>query len=496
MVSEILKQQVEVLADIKAHCEKVQPTFERPLVVLNPYKVCPLSGLMMFFINDSALLEIEVEGLTKQYKIHKGLCEIPILGLKPAQSNTINIRLITETGNELNNTLVLQTEELPINYPQIEVKVMKPLDIEKGLISLSLGRSVGVKTVEALYSIVDEKGSVRWLYTGMTAHVFRKLRNGNLIVDAPVSSGVCGAYTSAGFIEMDFLGHIKGFYRLPNGLHHDVYELPNGNFLAITQGKETKQDLLVELERKSGEIIKEWNFREILDLERQTVIDKISVNHPLDWLHLNAIVYDEKDNSIIATSRNQSCMVKFDKETSQIHWIIAPEEGWNNHLKPYVLEPKHKEILSWAPHTPVIGHNGEMFMFDNGNFRSYDMNEAKHAYENFSRGIGYRLNLELGTYEKVWSYGEERGNELYCPYLGSISILANNNRLMCFGGITKDIFGGPTDDMKSDRMKNEVVIVETTADMPAQVVFEMAMKDRDITKPTGYKCYRAERITF
>lgn len=67
---------------------------------------------------------------------------------------------------------------------------------------------------------------------------------------------------------------------------------------------------------------------------------------------------------------------------------------------------------------------------------------------------------------------------------------------MCFGGITKDIFGGPTDDMKSNRMKNEVVIVETTGDMPAEVVFEMAMKDRDITKPLGYKCYRCEKITF
>ena len=43
-------------------------------------------------------------------------------------------------------------------------------------------------------------------------------------------------------------------------------------------------------------------FSKILDPNRETVIDKISVNHPLDWLHLNSLVYDDRSqlyNSII-----------------------------------------------------------------------------------------------------------------------------------------------------------------------------------------------------
>lgn len=471
-------------------------TLESPFIVVNPYKVCPLSALMLFFLEERGTLTIDLHGHTQLYQLEKGQHELPLLGLKPNRRNDVGIQFRSQVGSIIKHTVSIETQPLPSSYPQIQVRVSQKEQMAKGLFALSLGRAEGVKTIESLYSIVDAEGSVRWLYTGMTAHVFRKLKNGHLIVDAPLSSGICGAYTSAGFIEMDFLGHIKAFYKLPNGLHHDVYELPNGNFLAITQGEETKQDVLVEIERESKEIIAKWNFRDILDPMRQTVIDKISVNHPLDWLHLNAVVYDETDDSLVVTARNQSCMVKLNRTTSQIQWIIAPKEGWDEKLAPYVLEPVKEEDLGWAPHTPVIGQKGTFLMFDNGNFRSYSLDKARHAYENFSRGIEYRIDLEAGTFEKIWSFGEERGNSLYCPYLGSINLLQNDNRLLCFGGITKDIFGGPTDDMKSNRMKNEVVIVETTGENPPQVVFEMAMKDRDITKPLGYKCYRCEKITF
>lgn len=494
-MKELMKQQQLRREAIQQAYSKEVYTIENPFIILNPYEVCPLSGLMMFFLKQPATLILEIHDQTSVYQFNQGHHEIPLLGLKPNTNNKVIVKMMSL---EMSSTKVFEitTAPLPESYPHIEVRVSKEEKMAEGLFTVSLGRSEGVKTIEALYSILDAKGDVRWFYTGMSAHVFRKLKNGHLIVDAPISSGICGAYTSAGFIEMDFLGHIKAFYKLPHGLHHDVYELPNGNFLAITQGEETKQDLLVEIDHISGAIIKEWHFREILDPTRQTVIDKVSVNHPLDWLHLNAIVYDEGDDSIIATSRNQSCMVKFNKTTSKLQWIIAPNEGWNDSLSQYVLKPVREEDLGWAPHTPVIGKNNTVLMFDNGNFRSYDLEKARHAYENFSRGIAYQIDAEAGTFEKVWSFGEERGNRLYCPYLGSISLLENENRLMCFGGITKDIFGGPTDDMKSDRMKNEVVIIETTGDALSEVVFEIAMKDKDITKPLGYKCYRCDKITF
>ena len=97
------------------------------------------------------------------------------------------------------------------------------------------------------------------------------------------------------------------------------------------------------------------------------------------------------------------------------------------------------------------------------------------------------------TVNQVWQFCKERGNELYCAYLGAVRILENNNRLICFGGITKDILGNPIDDMKSNRMKNQITIVEISK---GKVVFEVKLRDTDITKPIGYKCYRAEKINL
>lgn len=492
-MKQMLEEQARRYESIQKMYQIGKYTWKEPLIIVDPYQVCPLSALMLFHMEEKGELELDVEGIQGRFNFTQGMNEVPILGLKAGRNNKVQV-VIRQDNKEEHHTLFVETKPLPEDYPKIEVKVQNKEKMAKGLLALSLGKAEAVKTTVPLYSIIDEGGEVRWLYTKMTAHVFSQLKNGRIIVDAPVSSGICGAYTSAGFIEMDFVGKIIAFYPIPNGLHHDAYELPNGNFLAITQRENTKQDLVVEIDRETRAIIKEWGFRQILDPTRLTVIDKVSVNHPLDWLHLNAVIYDQKDNAIIASSRNQSCVVKIDKDTSRIHWIIAPREGWNETLKPYVLEPTDATILSWAPHTPILGENGELLLFDNGNFRSYDLEKAKHAYENYSRGIAYKIDEETRSYKKVWSYGEERGNALYCPYLGAIRLLENGNRLICFGGITKDIFGGPTDDMKSNRMKNQVTIVEVTGDEVPEIAFEIGIKDTNIRTADGYKCYRSEKM--
>ena len=251
---------------------------------------------------------------------------------------------------------------------------------------------------------------------------------------------------------------------------------------------------MVEIDRNTKEVINEWDFRKILDFNRETVIDKISVNHLLDWLHLNSLVYDEESNSIIASSRNQSTVVKFDKDTSEIKWILAPHYGWNDELKKYLLKPIGNDFeWSYAQHTPSLTKDGNLVIFDNGNFRSYELEKAVLAHNNYSRAVEYEIDEENMTVNQVWQYGKERGNELYCAYLGAVRILENNNRLICFGGITKDIFGNPIDDMKSNRMKNQITIVEISK---GKVVFEVKLRDTDITKPIGYKCYRAEKINL
>lgn len=494
-MEELLNKQREIIENIEIKYEEGRYTESNPLIVLNPFSTCPLSALIKFRTEEECSVTVFIEeDIKKEFKAIKMNHEIPILGLMENKDNCI--RLVCNYKNNKQKEFVhyVKTPKLPKGYPNIELVTCDESHMYDGMIAMSLGRSEGVKTVEHLYSIIDNKTRVRWIYTGTSCHVFMRLKNGNIIVDAPISSGICGAYTTAGFIEIDMLGKIINFFPIKYGLHHDVIELPNENFLAITQRENTKQDLLVEIDRKSKEVINEWDFREILDFNRETVIDKISVNHPLDWLHLNSLVYDEESNSIIASSRNQSTVVKFNKDTSEIKWILAPHYGWKEEFRKYLLTPIGDDFeWNYAQHTPSLTSEGNLVIFDNGNFRSYKLEDAVLAHNNYSRAVEYQINEENMTVKQVWQYGKERGNELYCPYLGAVRILENNNRLICFGGITKDIFGNPIDDMKSNRMKNQITIIETTGE---KVVFEIKLKDTDITKPIGYKCYRAEKISL
>lgn len=491
----LLKKQSEIRNNILTQYNNYSYTIEKPYIILNPYGTCPLSALMKFKTTSKCKLQVTIENdisfITEEATTEHSLI---ITGLLPNNKNKITITSIDNSLNKV--THYIQTEELPCSYPKIEVVNSTPSKMEGRFTAMSLGKSDGVKTINHLYSIIDENADVRWLYTDVSCHVLQKLKNGNLIVDAPISSGICGAYTSCGFIEINLLGEILNFYPIPNGLHHDVYELPNGNFLSITQRENTKQDLLIEIDRETKAIINEWDFRKILDFERPTVIDKISVNHPLDWLHLNSLVYSEADNCIIASSRNQSTVVKFNKDTSEIKWILSPHDFWKDEFKKYLLTPIGDNFeWSWAQHTPKLLENSNILVFDNGNYRSYNLETATLAYKNYSRGVEYKINENNMTIEQVWQFGKERGSDLYCAYLGSISNL-KNNRILCFGGITKDIFGNPIDDMKSNRMKNQVTIVETTQSNPAEVVFEIKMKNTDITTANGFKCYRAEKINL
>ena len=493
-MEELLIEQHQIFEIIKEEFLKGHYNEEKPYIKLNPFGKCPLSAIVKFISEEECSIKLIVEDIEKDFKEIKREHEIPVLGLIENNENKIKIICKYKNGEEREFVHIIKTDKLPEGYPVIDIKKCDNDNIYDGMIGMSLGKSEGVRTIEHLYSIIDNKGRVRWLYTGVSCHVFMRLKNGNLIVDAPVSSGICGAYTAAGFIEIDMLGKIINFFPIENGLHHDAIELPNGNFLAITQRENTKQDLLVEIDRKNKKIINEWDFRKILDFNRETVIDKVSVNHPLDWLHLNSLVYDEASNSIIASSRNQSTVVKFNKDTSEIKWILAPHYGWNDKLKKYLLNPVGNNFeWSYAQHTPCLTDEGNIVIFDNGNFRSYKLEEAVLAHNNYSRAVEYKIDEENMTVEQVWQYGKERGSELYCAYLGAVRILKNNSRLICFGGITKDIFGNPIDDMKSNRMKNRINIIEVANN---KVVLEISIKDNDITKPIGYKCYRAEKINL
>ncbi|MDZ7845452.1 MAG: aryl-sulfate sulfotransferase [Owenweeksia sp.] len=93
--------------------------------------------------------------------------------------------------------------------------------------------------------------------------------------------------------------------------HHEVVEMPNGHLLVSVQKYGTyitdsvngsiasTDDHVIEIDR-SGNLIQEWDLRQILDVDRHDLTDGQS-----DWFHMNAIWYSEDDDCLIISGRNQ-----------------------------------------------------------------------------------------------------------------------------------------------------------------------------------------------
>jgi hypothetical protein len=77
-------------------------------------------------------------------------------------------------------------------------------------------------------------------------------------------------YNMASLFEYNWLGKIFVEFEVPHAVHHGVYEMPNGDFLATGNHINmfetgTREDVAIIIDRLSGEIIKEYDFRESFD---------------------------------------------------------------------------------------------------------------------------------------------------------------------------------------------------------------------------------------
>ncbi|MGL4738309.1 MAG: aryl-sulfate sulfotransferase [Cellulosilyticaceae bacterium] len=477
--------------------KKKDYTFLKPFIKVDPFGVAPLTAVVLFKESGMTSYRVIVESSGSYEVVAQEEQQIlPIRGLKSGRLNRVMIQSLKHAQIMEECVLKIQTGILPQAYERMQVITLDGKKKANDYIALNLAATKGRAPRHNMCSILDEQGQVRWYYTQRGWNLFKQLKNNHVMMDAPTCIPGKVRYIPTGFVEMNFLGEIIRYFEVPNGLHHDVHEMPNGNFLVLTDGDDSVEDILLEIDRETGAVVRRYDFREILDVTRKPGIDKEVVNAPLDWLHLNSVYYHELDDTIIISSRNQNCVVKIDRQTQAIKWILGAPDHWEEQFEDYLLKSKGSLFeWPWAQHSAWIHEEGRLMLFDNGNFRSYERDKALLSYENYSRGVIYQIDEEAMTVEQIWQYGKERGNMLRCPYLGSISMQSNGNPLICFGGITKDRFGNPIEDLLTSHLKAKAHIVEVEKDTQ-KVVFEWMMEDCDYTTEDGFVCYRAEKINL
>jgi len=427
-------------------------------ITLNPSGNAPLSAIISYTTTVPGHTKIEVEGrdgigseITQEFSDVGLTHNIPVLGLYANWDNIIDLSFKDSQGNVLAEAkLHIRTAALPVNTPtSMTIDVADRANMEPGFNLVS--SFSGLPNPPQTPYIMDSYGRIRWCLD------FSKNDNlKNLFYDCGIARLKNGdlyfADSSSGKIyEVDMMGKIIHSWSFPGySFHHNVYEKPDGNFLITVNkdgsthadGSPTIEDHILEIDRTSGNIVNEWNLLESLNEYRQTLN-----NDPQDWIHVNAVIYDPSDNTIIISGRVQGVFkLSYD---NHVQWIIGPHKGWGKNqrgedLNNYLLTPldasgskitdadilsgnKNSPDFEWNyyQHCPTILPSGDLLLFDNGTTRNFD-----GSLPNYSRAVEYKINKANMTIQQVWEYGKERGIETYSAIVSSVFYLPGSNHIL------------------------------------------------------------------
>lgn len=413
----------------EAFLKKTDYTIEDPKVILDPYDISPLTALIIFETKDLTAPTVTIKGKDENSTFTHTFTPakkhiLPIYGLYADTDNEVTIKI-----NKTEKTIHIKTKSLPEDF-------VTPTNVEADKSQLDNDLYFFTPASVGYTCAFDVNGDVRWYLKGNYVWDIKRLDNGNLLLSS--NRLLNPPYYTTGLMEMDLTGKVYYEYSLPGGYHHDAYEMPNGNLLVasddFTSGNGTVEDYIVEIDRKTGDIVKEIDLKNILPTEE----GKSESWTEYDWFHNNSVWYDEKTNSITLSGRHQDAVVNINYDTEEINWIIGDPEGWDKKYQKYFFKIDGDNEFDWqyAQHAAMILPNGNVFIFDNGNNRSKNKDSYLKAEDNYSRGVIYQINNENKTIKQVWQYGKELGSSFYSPYISDVDYFDDNHYLIHSGGIS------------------------------------------------------------
>ncbi len=228
--------------------------------------------------------------------------------------------------------------------------------------------------------------------------------------------------------------------------HHDIIQLPNGNYLGIVEVEQLGPvpigdwtpicyqyfgalcdgvtpffiwfgDKLVEWDEETKEVLWEWNFFDHLsmddyDIENGTWFDAfVATPQRYDWTHANALWFDETESAVYVAIRHLSRIVKIHYPSGEIIWSMGENMPSGDAGFGHDLGFNFQHCLQ-------ILENGNILTFDNGNL----------SFQ--SRALEIQVNEVGGDYSADIVWEHNLPSELYGSFSGNVQKLDNGNYLI------------------------------------------------------------------
>lgn len=275
------------------------------------------------------------------------------------------------------------------------------------------------------------------------------LENGNLLRTAQIDNDFKAVGGSGGRFELfnwqgELLWHAE--YVAGNIVtHHDIAPLANGNFLALVwdrkwehlaqeQGRIFNGDVWNEkiiefsmLPNNELAIVWEWSVWDYLvqDVDEQKLNfgeiesqpNKININYigegfenSEDWIHLNAIDFNEESQKIVVSSRNFSEVWIIDKATGVLEKRFGNPAAYKNTNDETLFQPHDAR---WT----INEQNENAILVFNNKY-----------LENQSAVFQFDLNVNNDNGTNIYT-----STELFSPFMSSAQVLANGHLFITEG---------------------------------------------------------------
>ncbi len=498
-----------------------RPQFVRaPIIYQNPNLSVPLAAIIEFSTDRPARTKLLLddgrgERVLTVRRSYATDARIPVLGLRPGRKHLISVVVSDRFGNETKSPpLEFVTDPLPRDFPEVTATVRQPAQMEPGFTLFDPIKPNNASL--GLLVAVDDEGEVVWYFrANESISDARRLENGDLLF-----LGVKEA------TQIDMLGNIIQKWQ-PSGrgstlarssipveadnFHHEIYRSSSNTFLVLSTelrqlagypASEVDQDALAASANVVGDVITEftgegtiihqWHLLDILDPYRigfGSLGSTWNSEYPeaiggtADWTHANAVIEDPADHGLIVSLRHQDALIKIDRNSGNLIWILGTPDGWNLPWNRYLLNPIGALEWQYHQHAPEITPHGTLLVFDNGNFRHRPFDQRQD--QNYSRAVEYSIDRDGMTALQVWSYGDSGDEIFFSNALGDVDWLPRTGNVLITDG------SRVTPNVPASRWAR---IVEVTHTTPAQKVFELIVQDAPDSDFSGWRVYRSERL--
>ncbi len=478
----------------------------------------PLAGLLQVTSDVPSRVSVQMSNGTnlwqRNFYDYSTAHSIQLLGFMPRTTNSILVTVYDKQRNASTapQPLTFITPALPQFFPVYTILTNNPAAMEPGYMFFTIRNN---SAAQAFITMMDNNGNVVWYMRAPNFLVVdvQFLDNGNIFIPGP----------AAQFTEYDMLGNTLQTWTAPSNYPintHDGYPTAHGTILYLSDQTRVVSNFptsdtvpnaptvttniddnpAVELSITNSGVLHTWSPIDLglLDPTRVTYLtyDAPSPSYGVDNEHANALVEDTNDNSLIISMRNQNEVVKFDRTSGQVKWILGSPTNWGSAWQPYLLTPVGTPFdWNYGQHAPNISAQGTVLVYNDNNYAASPFDTLVPDQNNFSSGIEYSIDTTNMEVSEVWnSSWQTNQDRLFTPYIGRVqSLTKTTNVLVNFGAITYINGAHPSPYAAGATM---VRIKEYTHDAVPQVVFDADFFNYTNTSPAyaGNFCYRAFQI--